>query len=147
MKLTNAIFVLLLFGATCVFAQSASVKNQKVWRVSEAYAVLVKEKAKLKGDLYEAKQKFHPQAPQYKSALLKYTLLDEEIKKLSRTTARSAAKYSAAYGDLILAKVETEAQLYELRQNFTPEHIAVKKKQIELESLAGDINQINKSFR
>lgn len=147
MKLTSAIFVLLLFGATCVFAQTASVKNQKVWRVSEAYAVLVKEKAKLKGDLYEAKQNFHPQAPQFKSALLKYTLLEREIKKLSRTNARRAAKYSAAYGDLILAKVETEAQLYELRQQFTPEHIAVKKKQIELASLDGDINQINKSFR
>lgn len=145
MKLITAIFVLMLLGATCVFAQNASVNNQKHWRMSEAYVVLVKEKAKLKGNLYEAKHSFTSESPQVRSALLKYNLLNNEIKKLSRTTARSAAKYTAAYGDLILAKVEAEAQLYELREKFTPEHIAFKRKRVELESLNEDIERIKRN--
>ena len=63
MKFLNALFVLMLIGGTCVFAQNTNSKNQKVWRVFEAYAVLIKEKAKAKGDLYEAEHKFTPETP------------------------------------------------------------------------------------
>ncbi len=147
MKFLNTIFVLILIGGTCAFAQNATSKNQKVWRVSEAYAVLVKEKAKAKGDLYEAEQKFTPQTLQFKTAALRFALFNREIKKLSRTTARNAAEFSAAYGDLILTKVQFEVELYELRQRFTPEYIAVKKKRVELQSLNSDLKQINKNFR
>ncbi len=147
MKFLNAIFVFVLIGGTCVFAQNTNAKNQKVWRVSEAYTVLVKEKAKVKADLYEAKENFSPESAQFKSVLRRFTLLAAEIEKLSRTNARNAARFSQAYGDLILAKVQAEVELYELREKYTPENIAFKKKLIELESLAVDIKQINKSFR
>ncbi len=66
MKFLNAIFVFILIGGICVFAQNTNAKNQKVWRVSEAYAALVKEKAKAKGDLYEAEHKFTPETPKVK---------------------------------------------------------------------------------
>lgn len=147
MKFLNAVFVLIFIGGTFVFAQNTNSKNQKVRRVSEAYTVLVKEKAKAKGDLYEAGQRLSPEASEFKSARLKLTLLNGEIEKLSRANSRAAVKFSAAYGDLILAKVQTEVELFELRQRFTPEYLAVKKKQIELQSLDDDIRQINKSFR
>ncbi len=147
MKFLNALFVLMLIGGTCVFAQNTNSKNQKVWRVSEAYAVLVKEKAKAKGDLYEAELKFTAETPQVKTAVLRLALFNREIKKLSRTNARNTATFSAAYGDLILAKIQTEAELFELRQKFTPEYITVKKKEVELQSLNNDLRQINKSFR
>jgi hypothetical protein len=147
MKFLNGIFVLILIGGTCVLAQNRPTKSQKVWRVSEAYVVLVKGKAKAKGDLYEAEHKFSPETIQFQTALLRLELFNREIKKLSRKNARDAAKFSAAYGDLILAKVQTEVELYELRLRFTPESIAVKKKRVELESLNSDIRQINKSFR
>ena len=147
MKFLNTIFVLILIGGTCVFAQRTNAKNQKVWRVSEAYVVLVKEKAKAKGDLYEAKQNFTPDAIQFKTAALRLELFNREIKKLSRTNARNAAKFSAAYGALISAKVQTEVELFELRQKFLPDYITVKKKRIELESLDSDLRRINKSFR
>jgi hypothetical protein len=147
MKFLNAIFVLMLIGGTCVFAQNTNAENQKLPRVSEAYVVLVKEKAKLKGNLYEARQSFSPESSEYKSATMRFSLLNREIGKLSRASAQNAAKFSAAYGDLILAKVQTELELYELRQRLTPESIAVRKKQIELQSLNHDLQQINKSFR
>ncbi len=147
MKFLSAIFLLILIGATCVFAQNTNSKNQKVWRVSEAYVALVKERAKAKGDLYEAEQTRTPETPTVKTAVLRLALFNREIKKLSRINARNAAKFSAAYGDLILAKIETEAELFELRQKFMPEHIAVKKKEVEFQSLNNDIRQINKSFR
>lgn len=147
MKFLNAIFVLILIGGTCVFAQNRPAKNHKVWRVSEAYVVLVKERAKAKGDLYEAEQTRTAETPRVKTAVRRIALFDREIKKLSRASARNAAKFSAAYGDLILAKIQTEAELFDLRQRFTPENIAFKKKRIELESLNSGIKQINKSFR
>ena len=147
MKFLNTIFVLVLIGGTCVFAQSTNSKNQKVWHVSEAYVVLIKERAKARGDLYEAKQNFNMQAMQFKTAALRLELFNREIKKLSRTNARNAAKFSAAYGDLILAKVQIEVELFDLRQKFTPEYLAVRKKQVELQSLDSDLRQINKSFR
>ncbi len=147
MKFLNTIFVFILIGGTCVFAQNTNSKNQKVWRVSEAYVVLIKERAKAKGDLYEAEHKFSPETIQFQTARLRLELFNREIKKLSRTNIRDAAKFSAAYGDLILAKVQTEVELYELRLRFTPEYIAVKKKRVELESLNSDLRQINKSFR
>jgi len=147
MKFLNTIFVLVLIGGTCVFAQSTNSKNQKVWRVSEAYVVLIKERAKARGDLYEAEQTRTSETPKVKTAVLRLALLNRELKKLSRTDVRNAAKYSAAYGDLILAKVQTEVELFELRLKYVPEYIAVKKKQIELESLNSDLRQINKSFR
>jgi hypothetical protein len=137
----------MLIGGTCVFAQNTTSKNKNVWRVSEAYTVLVKEKAKARGDLYEAKQSFTPEAMQFKIARLRLELFDREMKKLSRTTAQNAAKFSAAYGDLILAKVQIEVELFELRQSHTPEFLAVRRKRIELESLDSDLKQINKSFR
>ncbi len=40
MKFLNAIFVLILIGGTCVFAQNRPAKNHKVWRVSEAYITI-----------------------------------------------------------------------------------------------------------
>lgn len=147
MKFLNAIFVLILIGATGTFAQNRPAKNQKVWRVSEAYVVLVKERAKAKGDLYEAEQTRTPETPRVKTAVLRLALFNREIKKLSRTNARNAAKFTAAYGDLILAKIQTEAELFDLRQKFTDEYAAVKRKQVELQSLNSDIKQIDKNFR
>lgn len=147
MKFLNAIFVLILIGGTCVFAQNTNAKNQKVWRVSEAYMVLIKERAKAKGDLYEAEQTRTAETPRVKTAVRRIALFAREIKKLSRTSARSAAKFSATYGDLILAKIQTEAELFYLRQKFTDEYVAVKKKEVELQSLNSDIKQINKNFR
>ncbi len=147
MKFLNTIFVLILIAGTCVFAQNTNSKNQKVWRVSEAYVVLIKERAKAKGDLYEAEQTGTPKTPKVKTSVLRVALFNREIKKLSRTNARNAAKFSAAYGDLILAKIQTETELFELRQKFTSEYIAVKKKRVELHSLNSDLRQINKSFR
>ncbi len=147
MKLLSAVFVLLLATGSYSFAQTMPTKNHKVWRVSEAYAVLIKEKAKAKGDLYEAAYKFEPETTQVKAAKLRLVLLNREIKKLSRTNARNAAKFSAVYGDLLLTKIQYEVELYELRQKFTPEYIAVKKKETELASLRSDLNRIIKSLR
>lgn len=147
MKFLNAIFVFILIGATGGFAQNANSKNQKVRRVSEAYAVLVKEKAKAKGDLYEAEQTRTPETPRVKTAVLRVALFDREIKKLSRANARNIAKFTAAYGNLILAKIQTEAELFDLRQKFTEEYLAVRRKEVELQSLNSDIKQIDKSFR
>lgn len=147
MKFLNTIFVLVLIGGTCVFAQSTNSKNHKIWRVSEAYVVLIKERAKARGDLYEAEQTRTSETPKVKTAVLRLALLNRELKKLSRTDVRNAAKYSAAYGDLILAKVQTEVELFELRLKYVPEYIAVKKKQIELESLNSDLRRIIKSLR
>lgn len=147
MKFLNAIFVLLLIGGTCVFAQNANAENQKVQRVSEAYVVLVKEKARIKGDLYEAQQSFSPESSEYKLATMRFSLLSREIEKLSRATDQNAAKFSAAYGVLVLAKVQTEVELYELRQRLSPETVAVKKKVIELQSLNSDLEQINRTFQ
>ncbi len=148
MKFLNTIFVLLLVigGTPYTFAQGANTKNHKIWLVSEAYAVLVKEKAKAKGNLYEAEQMFTAQTIQVKAAALRLTLLNRELKKLSRTSARSAVKFSAAYGDLLLTKIQYEVELYELRQKFTPESIVIKKKEIQLASLNGDLRQISKGF-
>jgi len=146
MRFLKAIFVLVLLigGTSHTFAQNTN--RDKAWRVTEAYAVLVKEKAKAKGDLYEAERDFTPETPQVKVAKLRLALFDREIKKLARTNARNAGKFSAAYGDLILAKVQTEVELFELRQRFTPEYISVKKKEVELASLNSDLRRINKSF-
>jgi hypothetical protein len=147
MKFLNALFFLILVGGTCVLAQNTHFKNRKIWRVSEAYVVLVKEKAKAKGDLYEADQKFTPQTPQVKTAKLRLALFNREINKLSRMPARNANKFNAAYGDLILAKIQTEAELFELRQKFVPEYLAVKKKEVELASLSRDLKKITTSLR
>ena len=147
MRFLNTIFVLMLIGGTCVFGQTTHSKKQKIWRVSEAYVVLVKEKAKAKGDLYEAAQQFTPETPQFKTANLRLALFNREINKLSRTNARNVEKFGAAYGDLILAKIQTEVELFELRQKYIPEYIAVKKKEIELASLNRDLKQITKNLR
>ncbi|MDQ3321354.1 MAG: hypothetical protein M3525_02670 [Acidobacteriota bacterium] len=147
MKFLNVVFVLILTGGTCALAQNTNSKNQKNWRVSEAYVVLIKERAKAKGELYEAEQTHTPETLRVKTAVFRLALFNREIKKLSRINARSAARFSAAYGDLILAKIQTEAELFDLRQKFTPEYIAVKKKQIELASLNSDLKQINRNFR
>ncbi len=146
MKLSNAVFVLVLLigGTPFAFAQSAS--HNKIWRVSEAYVVLAKEKANAKGDLYEAERNFTPETSQVKVAKLRLALFDREMKKLARTNARNAGKFSAAYGNLILAKVQTEIELIDLREKFTPEHINVKKKEVELTSLNSDLKWINKAF-
>ena len=79
--------------------------------------------------------------------MLRLALLNREIKKLSKTDARNVEKFSAAYGNLVLAKVQTEVELYELELKSSPEYFAVKKKRVELESLKSDFKQINKSFR
>ncbi len=147
MKFLNTVFVLILIGGTCVFAQKTNSGNHKVWRVSEAYVVLIKERAKAKGDLYEAEQTRTPETPRVKTAVVRLALLNREIKKLSITDARNTRKFSAAYGDLILAKVQTEVELFDLRQKYTPEYIAVKKKEVELASLNSDLKKITKSFR
>ncbi len=147
MKFLNVIFVLILIGGTSVFAQSTKSNNQKIWRVSEAYVVLIKERAKAKGELYEAEQRLSSETPRVKTAVLRVALFNREIKKLSKTNSRNVAKLSAAYGELILAKIQTEAELFELQQKFISEYPAVKRKQIELQSLNSDIRQINKNFR
>jgi gamma-glutamylcyclotransferase (GGCT)/AIG2-like uncharacterized protein YtfP len=147
MRLLNAVFVLVLLIGGTSFAFAQSTNRTKAWRVSEAYAVLVKEKAKVRGDLYEAEHQWTAETPQVKAARLRLALFNREIKKLSRTNIRSALKYSAAYGDLIVAKIQTETELFELRQKFTPEYIAVKKKEVQLASLNSDLKRINKSFR
>jgi hypothetical protein len=145
MKLSNAVFVLVLLigGTPFAFAQSAS--HNKIWRVSEAYVVLAKEKANAKGDLYEVERNFTPETPQVKVAKLRLALFNREMKKLARTNARNANKFSAAYGDLIVAKIRTEIELFELREKFTPEYIAVKRKEVELASLNSDLKKINQS--
>lgn len=144
MRLSNAVFVLVLLigGTTVAFAQSTN--RTKDWRVTEAYVVLVKEKAKARGDLYEAEHQWTAETPEVKVARLRLALFDREIKKLSRTNTRSALKYSAAYGELIVAKIQTETELFELRQKFTPEYFSVKKKEVELASLNSDLKRINK---
>ncbi|HXG85060.1 MAG TPA: hypothetical protein VNI84_13650 [Pyrinomonadaceae bacterium] len=123
------------------------LKTKKNWRVSEAYVVLIKERAKARGELYEAEQTRSPETPRVKTAVRRVALFNREIKKLSKTDSGNASKFSAAYGDLILAKIQTEAELFELRQKFTPEYVAVKKKEVELASLNSDLKQINKNFR
>jgi hypothetical protein len=146
MKFFKAIFVfVLLIGAT-LFTFAQNTNRDQSWRVTEAYAVLVKEKAKAKGDLYEAERNFTPETQQYKSASLKLALLNREIKKLSKIKARNSDKFSVAYGDLLLIKVKYEVELDQLRREFTPEFVSVKKKEIELASINSDLRQINKSF-
>lgn len=146
MKVFNALFVLILIGGTFVFAQDARHQKHRIWRVSEAYTILVREKARAAGDLYEAEQTRGENTPQVQTARFRFALLNREIAKLSRTNSRIADKFTAAYGDLILAKIQTETELFNLRQKFTPEYVAVKKKQIELASLNADIGKINRSL-
>lgn len=147
MKFLNVVFILVLAFGSYAFAQNPSANRQKDWRVSEAYVVLVKEKAQAKGDLYEAEQNFTSETIRVKSAALRVALIDREVKKLSRTTSRNAAKFSAAFGDLLLTKIQYEVELYGLRQKFSPEYVAVKKKEIQLTSLKSDISRISKNLR
>ncbi len=147
MKLFSAVFVLAILAGTSALAQNTNSENQKVPFISEAYTVLAKEKAKCAGDIYEAKQRFTPESIQFRTALLRATILNDEIKKLSGITTGNSARLTAAYGNLILAKIQTEVELFELRQTNTPESIAFKRKRIELDSLDNDLRQINESFR
>ncbi len=147
MKLLNTVFILILAFGSYAFAQNTNTNRQKQWHVSEAYVVLVKEKAQAKGDLYEAERNFTSETIQVKTAALRVALIDREVKKLSRTNAQNAIKFSAAFGDLLLTKIQYEVELYELRQKFSPEYVAVKKKEIQLASLRSDINQISKNLR
>ena len=145
MKFFNAIFVFVIVISAAIFTFAQHTNRDQPWRVTEAYAVLVKEKAKAKGDLYEAERNFTPETPQYKSASLRLALFNREIRKLFKTNAQNANKFSAAYGDLIVAKIRTEIELFELREKFTPEYIAVKRKEVELASLNSDLKKINQS--
>lgn len=147
MKILNVVFVfVLLIGATS-FVSAQNTNRSKAWRVSDAYTVLVKEKASAKANLYEAEHRWTAETPQVKIARLRLALLNREMKKLAKTTAPNANKFSAAYGNLILAKVQTEIELFGLRETLMPEHISIKKKEVELASLNSDLNQIDRSFR
>ncbi len=146
MKFLNIIFISLLAFGSYAFAQSPNAHHQKKRQISEAYVVLVKEKAQAKGDLFEVEQVYTPESTEVRAAALRVTLIDREINKLSRTNARNSAKLSAAFGDLLLSEIQYEVELFELRQKFTPEYVAVKKKEIQLASLKSDINLISKRF-
>lgn len=84
MKILNAIFVFVFLIGAASFVSAQTANRSNVLHITDAYTVLIKEKAKAKADLYETELNFTMGTPQVKRAALRLTLLNREIRNISQ---------------------------------------------------------------
>lgn len=146
MKKTVVILILILTCAALAFAQKQTAQKTsadlQTIKNTPAYAEVLLKKVSLEAEIEELLVAYTDDFPKVKELRLKLDLTNKYLEKMLAVKSSEAGKLSAALGKLIVQKIEYEAELAELRKEYSDDYADVKRAKRKVEVYQNAINEI-----
>lgn len=130
MKLQKAVFftIVLLFSVGFCSAQTrVDTETSTLVRASSAYSEVLLKRTELEAELEDLLVAYTLEFPKVKEIQYQLVLLKTEMNKLFAVKPSESQKLTLALGKLIVRKIELEADLWNLKKQYSDEHPEVKK--------------------
>ena len=131
-----------IMTTTAVETRSQSTDTKSAIKATLAYEVLIVKRAALKTELLVQRERFTSDHPDVQRTNHELALLNNEIERLLLTPTSQMSKLSGVYGDLLLRKIDLQAEAHQLRSQVTSTHPELRRKQIEIMSVQQEIEDL-----
>ena len=119
-------------------AKSAPQAN----KATTAYAELLLRKTERESELEEFLLDYTEEFPKVKELRFELDLLSKEMDKILAVNASEAGKLTLALGKLIVRKTELEVDVWNLKRQYSDDHLEVKRARRKLETFEKAIKEI-----
>jgi len=143
MKNIGMLMVLVVIMAVLsVNSRSQSLARVQDVKATPAYKSLILKRVSLRGELFRQREMFTSQHPDVERSNYELSLLNKEIERMLASPSSQISKLSTVYADLILRKIDLQAEEYQLRRQVTASHPDLRQKRIELAALQEEIEDL-----
>lgn len=147
MKNILLILIIIFAAAAMSFAQTkpaqkTAAADLQMIKNSPAYAEVLLKKVSLDAEIEDLLVNYKEDFPKIKELRLKLDLTDKYLEKILAVKPAEAFKLSEALGKLIVQKIEYEAELAELRREYSEDYADVKRAKRKVEVYEKAINEI-----
>ena len=117
-------------------------QSVSVIKFSPAYAELLLRKTERESELEEFLLDYTEEFPKVKELRFELDLLNAEMNKILAVNASDAGKLTLALGKLIVRKTELEVDVWNLKRQYSDDHLEVKRARRKLETFEKAIKEI-----
>jgi hypothetical protein len=111
-------------------------------KFSPAFAELLLRKTERESELEEFLLDYTEEFPKVKELRFELDLLTKELDKILATNVSEAGKLTLALGKLIVRKTELEVDVWNLKRQYSDDHLEVKRAKRKLETFEKAIKEI-----
>ena len=111
-------------------------------KATPAYEMLIVRRAAIRAELVEQKETLTSQHPDVERTGYELSILNIEMEKMLGSERSQISKLTRVYGQLILRKIDLQVEEHELRNQLTLTHPDLRKKQIELDAIQQEIDDL-----